>query len=403
MHSKAAPIPVRFVLSHPVQYFSPLFRELARRPEIQFEVWYCSEEGLKDNHDVGFGTTLTWDIPLLDGYTSRFFPNKARRPSIHYGFMGLWNPDLLATLRKSSDKSVIILHGWGYISHLMILLNSRLYGHPLILRGDNPDHHDRILSPFKKFLKQCVLRPLLLIPNRVLYAGKRNFSFFRMYGVPESKLDFAPHSVDNARFRLSESVRAEKRSWLRKQFNIPEEAIVVISPAKYIFKKRLRDAIEGVAGLNNPNVYLVLAGEGPSREFLKQYGDQLLPGRVRLTGFINQSEMPDFYAMSDILCLCSGIGETWGLAVNEGMNAGLPLVLSDLCGCAEDLVIPGENGFIYPCGDIPALTRQLAQLTDNAELRMKLGRKSMEMVERYSIEATAEGIIQSVLQTRRPS
>lgn len=396
MNSGGSKQKVRFILSHPIQYFSPLFRELAKEPDIEFEAWYCSDEGSKPSVDVGFGTTVTWDVPLLEGYTYRFFPNKARRPSIHYGFMGLWNPDLLKAVRTSPRGTVLILHGWNYVTHLMVLLMARFYGQKLIFRGDNPDHHDRMMKPFKRVLKQLVLRPMMALTHRVLYAGKRNFLFFRMYGVSASRLCFAPHSVDNARFRLTEAEKQYKRKEKRALYGIPEEAVVVICPAKYIPKKRLPDLIEAVHLSRNKNIYVVLAGEGPSRAYIENIVAKKLPGRTILTGFVNQTEMPALYAMSDILCLCSGMGETWGLAVNEGMNSNLPLVISHLCGCADDLVQPERNGYIYPCGDVKALSTYIDKLASDPELRSAMGIASGEIVRDFSIEATCAGVIKCI-------
>lgn len=399
MNSKALsqPVRLRFIISHPIQYFSPLFRQLAQQPELDFEVWYCSDEGVADNHDIGFGTTLTWDIPLLEGYKYRFFPNLARRASIHYGFMGLWNPGLFEAMSQSEKNTVFILHGWNYITHLIVLLRTRFFGHLLILRGDNPDHHDRMLNPFKQLLKQLVLRPLLLLPQRILYAGKRNFLFFKMYGIPDSKLAFAPHSVDNNRFRIPSEERNSLRSRLRFEYKIPESAIVVISPAKFIPKKRLQDIIQAIALTRNNNIYLVLAGEGKSREYLQSMANDLLPNKVILTGFINQSEMPAHYAMSDIICMASGLGETWGLAINEGMNAELPVIISDLCGCADDLVIPERNGYIYPCRDTDKLAYYINILAADPDLRKKMGKESLAIIDDYSITATCEGVKSTVI------
>jgi glycosyltransferase involved in cell wall biosynthesis len=391
-----APIRVRFILSHPIQYFTPLFRELAKRTELDFEVWYCSDESLKENKDIGFGTSITWDIPLLEGYKNRFFPNEARRPSIHFGFMGLWNPSLLTALKKEPSPTLFILHGWNYATHLMVLLSTRQFGHFLIFRGDNPDHHDRMMKPVKRFLKKLILYPLLFIPNLVYYAGKRNFLFFKMYGVPERKLIFAPHSVDNERFQINSAERKLISHKMRLQYKIPDEAVVIISPAKYIPKKRLHDIIDALALVNNPNLYLLLAGEGPSREFLQNRATEKAPGKVIFTGFINQSEMPDHYAMADILCLASGLGETWGLAVNEGMNCELPLVISDLCGCAEDLVEQGGNGYIFPVGNTTQLADYLSQLANDPSLREKMGQVSGKIIQNFAINSTVEGMMKGI-------
>lgn len=389
---------VRFILSHPIQYFTPLFRELAQEMDIDFEVWYCSDEGANPMIDKGFGTLIQWDIPLMEGYKHKIFKNTSRRPSIRYGFMGLWNPDLIQAIRKSPKGTTFILHGWNYVTHLLALFNAWLYGHELIFRGDNPDHHDKHLTWVKRLIKQIIIRPLLSIPNKVLYAGKRNYLFFRMYGVPDSKLFFAPHSVDNNRFKFSDEELQIRRTAMRDKWNINEDAFVVLVPAKYIPKKRIQDLIYAIASIKVNNIVLVLAGEGPSRVFLENLADNHLPGRVRFTGFINQQEMPSIYAMADVLCLASGLGETWGLSVNEGMNCKLPLILSDLCGCAEDLVQNGQNGYIYPCGDVPALSAHIAYLNENRTVAKQMGIKSSEIVSLFSIRNTVNGIRKAIFK-----
>jgi glycosyltransferase involved in cell wall biosynthesis len=310
--------------------------------------------------------------------------------------MGLWNPSLLSALKKEPSPTLFILHGWNYATHLMVLLSARPSGHFLIFRGDNPDHHDRMMQPVKRFLKKLILYPLLLIPNLVYYAGKRNFLFFKMYGVPDRKLAFAPHSVDNERFQIDSTQKNLISQRMRLQYKIPNDAVVIISPAKYIPKKRLHDIIDALALVNNPNLYLILAGEGPSREFLQNRANEKAPEKVIFTGFINQSEMPAHYAMADILCLASGMGETWGLAVNEGMNCELPLVISDLCGCAEDLVEQGINGFIFPTGNTTQLAIALASLANDPILRQKMGIESGKRIQHFSINSTVEGMMNGI-------
>ena len=80
-----------------------------------------------------------------------------------------------------------------------------------------------------------------------------------------------------------------------------------------------------------------------------------------LTGFINQSEIPLYYRAADVFVMCSGVGETWGLSVNEAMNFGIPVLVSDTCGSAFDLVDEGSNGAVFKTGDIAALSLLLKQ------------------------------------------
>jgi len=118
---------------------------------------------------------------------------------------------------------------------------------------------------------------------------------------------------------------------------------------------------------------------------------------VLLTGFINQSEMPYYYAIADVFVMCSGPGETWGLAVNEAMNFSKPVIVSDTCGSSADLVQPGINGYVFEEGNINKLTAYLKQLLENDELRNKMGAASGSIIQNYSIQKIVNNIKQAVI------
>jgi len=113
---------------------------------------------------------------------------------------------------------------------------------------------------------------------------------------------------------------------------------------------------------------------------------------VLLTGFINQSEIGKFYSLADIFVLPSGAGETWGLVVNEAMLFQLPIVVSNAVGCAGDLVVSGENGFIFKEGDVDELARRLSELTTKSELRKTLGDRSGKIIENFDYSVMVNGI-----------
>jgi glycosyltransferase involved in cell wall biosynthesis len=114
---------------------------------------------------------------------------------------------------------------------------------------------------------------------------------------------------------------------------------------------------------------------------------------VSFAGFLNQSQIAAAYAATDCLVLASDHGETWGLVVNEAMACGLPAVVSDLVGCAEDLVEPGVTGLCYPCGDTAALATCLAAMARDPAAAARMGQAAREQVEReFTIEAAAAGI-----------
>ncbi len=135
---------------------------------------------------------------------------------------------------------------------------------------------------------------------------------------------------------------------------------------------------------------LVIVGDGEEMESLRRRVLDSGSTDVRFAGFRNQGELPRFFDLASVFVLPSQ-HEAWGLIVNEAMAAGLPVIVSDDMGCAVDLVRNGENGFVYPFGDIPALSNALhAVLQPGAAERM--GRASAERIAHWSYREDLDGV-----------
>jgi len=109
------------------------------------------------------------------------------------------------------------------------------------------------------------------------------------------------------------------------------------------------------------------------------------------TGFINQLELPSLYAASDIFVLPSEL-DAWGLAVNEAMCAGLPVVVSREVGCVPDLVKAGINGYTPAAGDVDGLTRALLRLIEDEDLRRRQGKASLARIQQWGYRQCSEGV-----------
>ena len=97
---------------------------------------------------------------------------------------------------------------------------------------------------------------------------------------------------------------------------------------------------------------------------------------MRFTGFRNQSELPSFYSLCDVFVLPSLL-EPWGLVVNEVMTAGRAVVASDQVGAVFDLIRDGENGYVFPAGDVDALTTSLSNIVSDSALSERMGQRSL--------------------------
>ena len=399
--SVALPVRLAIFTSHPIQYQAPLFRALARTERVHPTVYFGSRHGLDESLDVGFGTSFRWDVPLLDGYDHLFLTNVAGRPNVS-AFRGVQLADAQATLAEGKHDALLVL-GWQTAAHVQMARAANALGLPLILRGESTLEREPAAGV------RAMARRALWLPARAqiyrsafshvaafLVIGSRNRAYYRSFGVPDEKMFWAPYGVDNDWFTLAEPERSAARARVRAQIGVDDETVVFASSAKLIERKRPFDLVEAVACVrkNGRDAHALFIGDGEERGAIEQRAaEQGIADHVSIAGFINQAELPAWYAASDALVLPSDSRETWGLVVNEAMAACLPVVVSDAAGCSPDLVRSGENGFTYPCGNVAALADRIDDLISLGPVgRARFGKRSRELVREFGVEAVAATI-----------
>ncbi len=353
--------------------------------EFDLTVYYLSDNGLKNNFDTGFGKIIKWDTPLLEGYRYHFIRNYSWRKSLTNHFFDLINPGVISTLIKDKS-SVIIVNGWSYFSIILIIIFAKIKAKKIWLRAENPLNQELKKHPNLIFIKKIFLKGMLFkFIDRYLYIGTENKNFFKFYGAKESDLIFTPYAVDNTFFRERFEKLRERKHETKSEMGLPENCKVVLFVGKYIQKKRPLDLINAFIRIDLPNVYLIMVGEGSMRGGMeKLINDSKFSSNIVLTGFVNQSEISSYYSVADVFVMCSGIGETWGLAVNEAMNFQLPIVVTDICGCATDLVVDGKNGFKIADSDVGKLSESLNLLLGDDNFRSKASLESTRLIDEYS-------------------
>ena len=380
------------VATHPIQYYAPLFRQLTERAGIEIRVFYEWEgASTVPTLDRDFGQAVQWDVPLLEGYAHEFVPNQAADPGTHH-FDGLNNPDLVPRVLSFAPDAVLVF-GWNYRSHLRLLrlLHSRV---PILFRGDSTLLDER-LGP-RRLARRLFLRWIYRHIDRALYVGQHNRDYFRAHGLRDERLAWAPHAVDNARF-ADPAHDADALVW-RRTLGIPDGAPTVVFAGKLEPKKAPDVLLDAFGRLGQTDTHLVVAGSGPMEAALRERAAG--NARVHFVGFQNQSRMPVVYRLGDALVLPSrGPGETWGLAVNEAFACGRAAIVSDRVGCAPDLVLDGETGFVVPAANVTALTEALRLVAADRDHRM--GAAARRHIVGWSMERLAESVEAAVCASSR--
>lgn len=281
--------------------------------------------------------------------------------------------------------------GWNQIGLLQAWLAASWCQLPLIVRGESNAKRGR--AGWKRLIHHW----LLSIPDRFIAIGKSNLGFYRRSGVKDSKVEFGPYFVDNSFFAAQAGATdrpAQRRSW-----GIDDGDVCLLFAGKFESKKRPFDLLAAVASLPaaiRRSLVVLLVGAGPLEAALRAQAEAA-GLRVTWAGFLNQRAIPAAYASADLLVLPSDHGETWGLVVNEAMACGVPAIVSDQVGCADDLVRPGKTGLVYPMGDVAALAKSIEMLATNPELRREMGEAARTVVTtEYTIQRTVDAIIDAV-------
>jgi glycosyltransferase involved in cell wall biosynthesis len=371
------------VVTHPIQYQVPLYRHLAARSWVEPLIFFLSEHGLAESFDPEFGRAVKYDIPLLGGYEFQMVPNRSPKPSVGTPW-GVFNPSLPALLRRSHVDALLV-HGYNNISYWLAYATVVGCGIPYLLRGESrPDKAG--VHGVKMMAKHTLIQPLVRNAGACLAIGEDNSKFYTSYGAHPRRIFFAPYSVDTERFSAAGEIGHARRTSMLESLGLEPDIPLVLFAAKLQPRKRPFDVVMAMDQLDHP-ANLIVIGDGPLRPDLEQL--TAVRPWMRTLGFVNQSEIAEWYGAADLFVLPSD-REPWGLAVNEAMAAGAVPIVSDAVGCAPDLVTR-DVGWVHAVGDIDALARAIGEGCQPSALTERRA-AAYRRAAQYGIAATAYGI-----------
>jgi glycosyltransferase involved in cell wall biosynthesis len=237
---------------------------------------------------------------------------------------------------------------------------------------------------WKTFLRRVFLKWVYSHVNYALYAGTNNKKYFRAHGLKEQQLVYAPHAIDNDRFNDKDGEYQKAAILMRKQIGFADNDVVLLFAGKLETKKNPFFLVDLLYTINDSRIKVLFAGNGALEKELKEkvQGDK----RFSFIDFQNQQMMPVLYRLADVFILPSrGPGETWGLALNEAMACGKPVVASDRTGGAIDL-ITNKNGLIIYNSNADSLVQMLQHALQDKNLLPVMGQHSAATIKNFSFK-----------------
>lgn len=370
--------------SHPIQYRVPVYQCMERLRAGACKVIFGTDGAARGQRDPGFGREVKWDVPLLTGYAHHVLHNQrgdsiAHRTSLH----GRGVFDLL----RHERPAALLLNGLVYQLDFAAYFAALRLGIPVWLRSETQDAaFER--PPWKTALRRVCYHALYRPLQRAFFIGELNRRHLLRHGVRPERLRPARYCVADPLRDISAAEKADRRRAVRQRLGLRDGEVTVAFFGKLIAKKNPDLLIAAAAQMQAPlraRVRLLFVGSGEMETELRSAGTNAL-----FTGFINQRELADYYLAADIVVLPSRrLGETWGLVVNEALQAGCAAVVSDAVGCAEDFQ-SWARVRVFPAGDAAQLAQQLAAL---AALPREFDWCRAQLAD-YSIEAAARALLE---------
>jgi len=289
---------------------------------------------------------------------------------------------------------VVAVPGWSSRLALAALTWCLRTGTPALMMSETTAW-DETRSGVKEWIKRRIIR----LCSAGLAGGNPHRDYLAALGMPKDRVFLGYDAVDNEYFAKKAEEARGQRSEVGQKHGLPDNYF--LASARFIEKKNLPRLLQAYAlyrekaesrKLKTDIWDLVLLGDGPLRETLNSQLSTLnLQPHVRMPGFKQYPELPVYYGLARAFIHASTT-EQWGLVVNEAMASGLPVLVSNRCGCAPDLVKEGMNGFTFDPYNIEQLAGLMLKLsTFNFQLST-MGRASERIIANWGPERFAQGL-----------
>jgi len=355
------------LITHPVQYFQPVFAALARDPLLELLVVFGCDHGIQISHDPDFGLAFAWDCSPTAGFPHVFVSD------VPLGDLSRWQKALPLAQRACEhirsfrpDHVLVFAYTPIFITFCTLLL--RQAGLRLMLRADGTDRAFP-RTWVKGLIKDVVLRFWYRQFEAVFPIGGDSNDHFARLGVPSQRRYPVSYAVNTAFFADLVRQWSPQREQLRRELGIGPTDLVLLWSAKMTQVKNPLLVIEALKQLPEAlrcRFWLVAMGDGPLRSRFETEARSEFESRSCFLGFRNQSELGQGYSIADALVFPSQQGETWGLVVNEALQFGLAVLASDHPGCVRDLLLNGDDApvgsTVFPSGDATALASAFRNL-----------------------------------------
>jgi 1,2-diacylglycerol 3-alpha-glucosyltransferase len=301
-----------------------------------------------------------------------------------------WRQELQRKMWRALDEikpQVVVIPGWSLPDALSGLSWGVARKVPVVIMSESTAW-DEPRKPWKEWIKNRLVR----MCSAGLAGGTPHADYLAQLGLPRDRIFLGYDIVDNNHFATGAAESRKQKTERKKQLGLPGKYF--LASARFIEKKNLVLLIEAYAEYrklaSKSEIWdLVLLGDGPLKpSLLKLISSLDLESCIHLPGFKQYDELPVYLGLAETFIHASTI-EQWGLVVNEAMASGLPMLVSNRCGCAQDLVRDGVNGFTFDPGNRDELTQLMLKISAPEFPVANFGLESQRIIAQWGPERFA--------------
>lgn len=363
-------------------YRIPVFNALATRADIDLHVVFLSRTDASTRQWRIYENEIRFSYEVLPCW---------RRRIGKYNL--LLNANVNGALHAAAPE-VVICGGYNYFASWQAMNWAKRNAVPFLLWSESTasdSRHELFAVEWlkQKFLSNC---------DGFIVPGRSAQEYLQPFVNGSRRTFLARNAVDIDLFATKCARVQQSADRLRAELALPARYFLFVG--RLVNSKGVFDLVRAYAALPavlRSQVSLVFAGAGPMRAELEASAREIYPGTVHFAGFIQRDDLASYYALAECLVMPTHT-DPWGLVVNEAMACGLPVICTNVAGCAADLI--QQNGILVRPGDVMQLAQAMQRLASDAELRRSMSQQSRDLIQYFSPEACAGGFAEATLELR---
>jgi glycosyltransferase involved in cell wall biosynthesis len=358
-------------------YRQPVFEYLSKEISIDLTVYYCAKT--HKNRKWNIINNNNYKNEVLRGITL---------PLSEESFYHI-NPSVAYKLLKE-NFDVIIIGGSTDFTMQFAFFITKLTRTKIILWSEGFDGTNsiigKLISPIINFMINNV--------NAIIVPGRNAFDYHKKICHDDKKIFKAPNIVNNDFFIENCNICKKEKDKLKKDLSLDEKKVVLFV-GQLIERKGVHYLLNAYKMLKNDlnDLCLIIVGEGPLMNDLKELCKINGINDVIFTGWLSKDKLL-YYSVADLFVLPS-LKDLCPLVLNEAMCCKLPIVTTEMVGCAVDMVIPGKNGYIVNIENSTELCQSMKKIFRNDPDEM--GEISGEIInEKFMIHNAVNGFLNAI-------